>query len=171
MKSPEKIIRSSIFAWTFGPLLYRSSLVKTSPCIKYIYRVWSCPSHCRCCIRCRHFCGRSPNPKFVQLSVPGSTSERGSLVAARGDEPARSQNAIFSAQKDSCECRFEISVRLCGIPPVSRRAPTIVASCQERAPEQRFNKDCNISHMVEGPAPPKPPYAPWIQAVPTQACN
>ena len=39
---------------------------------------------------------------------------RGSLVAARGDEPARSQNAIFSAQKDSCQCRFAISVRCAG---------------------------------------------------------
>ena len=35
-------------------------------------------------------------------------------MAARGDEPARSQNAIFSAQKDSCQCRFAISVRCAG---------------------------------------------------------
>ena len=69
---------------------------------------------------------------------------RGSLVAARGDEPARSQNAIFSAQKDSCQCRFAISVRCAGANSSS------VASTENELPTgvvSELQRECLLSEL------------------------
>ena len=65
-------------------------------------------------------------------------------MAARGDEPARSQNASFSAQKDSCECRFAISVRCAGADSSS------VASTENELPTgvvSELQRECLLSEL------------------------
>ena len=121
--------------------------------------------------RVKFMCSRRCPWWRPRLGSQGSSSMRGDPAWVVLCRSSSMRGGIYSKKTQDDALFFGRGTSTDKIPLVSRRAPTIVTSCQERAPEQRFNKGCNISHMVEGPAPPKPPYAPWIQAVPTQACN
>ena len=81
---------------------------------------------------------------FGTFSEPCTASSYVDRLGREGDEPARSQNAILSAQKYSCQCRFAISVRCAGANSSS------VASTENELPTgvvSELQRECLLSEL------------------------